>query len=688
MTSTGQTESGRAISEIYFAAGCIGNLAGTPEIPAPEPAINQHPVFDAMRRWSQWIRIISRLEFRGYAVEDGKSQLWFRSRAVYTQQNIFGGIVDAIQATALPGGITNRWLLDVDLLPYHPSESSLWRPSAFADYWASFDRCMFYAPEIAYDKRLLWHGALGQATSGGNLMSEFPSGWRYSVLGQVDPYGANYLNEIDTGGDPGLEAVKVAFYKSCRIYEPAVEVESAETVEEHGDTWVKLTLVRRLHCTAGETGGAPIAIDRDVSTWDAAIIAAEPFRTLENGLRLYLLNQSTAYNPTAKTGDNAINSGVQGLPDNPYASIYPRFYLTRLVPEPHRDQNATQDASDTPLWHDILAYAETVLRAICEGYIDHQRSADEVCAYWETHEAMPPDWRHHGWTWEHLCYRAFGRRWVTLTPTEPTGYTDLEQTRAEGPQGFGPIAGQALSAETFNQLAAATDLLDSVRVMLPFALQARRTYHWGDRTLSRPEVDECDSVEGPTYYGAHRGDPPPAVDLDPVSDSDWVDMSSGDYLDAVARSLLDFNPSTFTWRFLSNTKTTEWRFSLVDEDAKYAVPEAWRDMLHTDTGGVFLREEYQQIGVHAPGSPIDCGGPISFDCNLDLVRTDLPDQCLYLKSGSLDAGAPAPGWVWIGYDSAGAGACDGGSTHAITLTPLSIQPEVVLTVPLVAVTRL
>jgi hypothetical protein len=69
--------------------------------------------------------------------------------------------------------------------------------------------------------------------------------------------------------------------------------------------------------------------------------------------------------------------------DDPYAAIYPRFHFTRLIPEPRADDNSTQDSSDTPLWSDVMAYAELVLRAICEGYIDSVKTAEDVCEYYQ-----------------------------------------------------------------------------------------------------------------------------------------------------------------------------------------------------------------------------------------------------------------------------------------------------------------
>jgi len=66
----------REFSDDFFARGCLVNAAGLEGTWTPVSAINQHAIYDAARRWSQYVRMVPRTQLVGYAVEDGKSILW------------------------------------------------------------------------------------------------------------------------------------------------------------------------------------------------------------------------------------------------------------------------------------------------------------------------------------------------------------------------------------------------------------------------------------------------------------------------------------------------------------------------------------------------------------------------------------------------------------------------------------
>ncbi|MHC1762931.1 MAG: hypothetical protein AB9869_01310 [Verrucomicrobiia bacterium] len=87
----------REIGETYFESGCIVNVHGSANLPGQTAEVNTNGVFDAARRLSQCIRMVPRQNFVGYAVEDGKSILWFRRGAQIGVNNVdlFEGIAPA-----------------------------------------------------------------------------------------------------------------------------------------------------------------------------------------------------------------------------------------------------------------------------------------------------------------------------------------------------------------------------------------------------------------------------------------------------------------------------------------------------------------------------------------------------------------------------------------------------------------
>ncbi|MBM3882877.1 MAG: hypothetical protein FJ387_24670 [Verrucomicrobia bacterium] len=750
--------SSRSLVQDYFARAAITNLRGHPGLPGSFTAINQNALFDAARRFSQFTRIIGRQQFAGYAVENGKSILWFRryalgtggaptkyevasgdiaagieylvegtvgvdqveypefsgtwydpgehfpGKASYTTFNpigspkvyailpavadpssgadLFAGIAEAIDHTAPPRGWTNQWLLGLQLKPYHPSNTSLWKPDAFADHFGILNRCHFYSPEIANDPALLWHTSYGQrvaGTDGGVLVPETPSGWNYAWLDS--PWtGHTYVNQ-KTCTPPDDTCLR--FYKSCRLYEPDVEIESAEALTESGEELVRLTLTGRLHNTYGETGGAPASIDRDLTTWVAADIQAEPFRTAENGLRLYLLKQYNDTNSPATVGDNSLNSYVQSLPGKPMASIYPEFILTKLVPIPYLDTNDRQDAHDTPLWSDVWGQLDLYLRAICEGYVDETSTLDYNHCREDPaiHTCISDDAGLYDYVFENLCKYAFGGRWLTTLPSGATDHTPASETRPDAPQGFGPLQHTRLAAQCFNQISAAVNRLTRLRVMLPFELLEKVDIYDGQRVLTLAENTSCDGSPvtcGSAGHFTWKGSPPPATHLAvpgielPVT-----------YAQAANGAEIPNTCSGADYLLNSYRNISTWRFSLVDPDALYAIPPAWRDMLDTHIGSLFCRETYS---VHQTVDPLgtETCGPTIFDCDFQPVETRTW-ECVLSSGGVLDLGDPAPGWFHVNWSLNPLDFCAGGSSSIVTMTPISgsVGPHVFLEVPLV-----
>jgi len=75
-------------------------------------------------------------------------------------QDYWTGIADVIAHEAPERGFTNQWLIDCQFHAYHPSESSLWKPGAYSDYFPFINRCHFCSSDLEGDDEfvLTLHG--------------------------------------------------------------------------------------------------------------------------------------------------------------------------------------------------------------------------------------------------------------------------------------------------------------------------------------------------------------------------------------------------------------------------------------------------------------------------------------------------------------------------------------------------
>lgn len=669
----------RQIGNDLFSHGALTALSGAEGLPGSFAEINTNAWFDAARRLSQCIRILNRLQFVRYAVNGGKSILWFRRYSVYDIGiDLFSGIADAIASVAPEHGLTNEWLLSVSLKPYHPSDSSVWKAPSFSDYWSLFDRCTFYDLDIYNDDDWLWHVAYGQGVpGGGNILSENPTGYRYGKLSSGD----TYINQQDCAGDPACEANRLAFYKSCRIYEPPCEIESAVTETDGGLELVKVTLTGRLHNTYGEVDGAPATVDEDITTWDAATIQAEPYRTDENALRLYLICDQVGTNSTAIVGDNSLKSDVQSLADNPYASIYPHFHFTKLIPEAYDDGNDTQSAVDTPLWHDVAPLMELYLRCMCEGYVDEVSTTeladcawvdpDPATAFESGEECAVGTDDLYDYTFSALCLQAFSGQWITTLPTVSTDYIHAIDVRDDAPQGFGPLPNTITAAEQYNQLASAVDLLTRVRLMMPWKMEERHT-DYQDTVEIAPaagSVDCGNSGCGATGTFSWSGTGTPATTVI-VPTTAWADVAA--FIDGYTGC--GFTPPACgdddanAWKLSTTRRISEYRFALTDPDLVNALPAAWSDMVAEYAGTLACIQDYTIRVVYAGAGTTVCGGGL-IGCDLDDAITNT-GRCAFISGGSIDTGPTAPeSWYYVRI-AGWAITCSGSSGRYQWITPL------------------
>lgn len=588
----GITESqAREIGEAYFANGYLATINGSGGLITPPAAINTNAVFDSFRRLSKCVRILGRDQLVGYAVENGKSVFWFKKRVRgISTTDCFDGIADSISHAAADGAVTNEWVCDFQFKGYANAESSIWKPESHADYWAFTDRCSWHPQTFGptLPRQATIHYAGGQFTW---VYAEVPPGHRYASF----PDEIRQLNSSATAN----------FYSSCRIYEPPVEIESAVSVTEGGEERVKVTMTGRVHSHPS----APASIDRDVSTWSLATIAAEGYRTTENAIREYLIHRDVGGNCTdgaTQPGNAAENSDVWST-YTVFGSCYPHFLLVKLVPEPVEDGNEVYNSSDSPLYHDPFPTMELYLRAMCEGYVDGATTLEYGCA--SGIQAV------YDYTFENLCFDAFGGRWLNTLGQAET--TINGANREDNPQGFGPLPNTYAYAEVFSQFAKAINKLDRSRIMLPldFEVEARI----GNKIVEEATLPDGDGVAQPCSStpspGAIRKGAAFDVDADTVSiawtSTGGVYTASSSYQFGITGSATVTCSGSGNWQIQASRSEQAYRWVLVG-DAANALPPTISDMLATNgelLGEITYTRTYaatlQNVAI---GDATDCDG--------------------------------------------------------------------------------
>jgi hypothetical protein len=496
---------------------------------------------------------------------------FYQSIVELPECDVLKGIRDEIEHEAPRQGYTNEWCAFARFAAYHPSPTSDWSQEGYAEYWSTSDRCAFYASSFTSAELKRHFNANFPSDLDSFLAPESATGYRYSK-------NLNTAAPVDE------------FYKSCRIYEPPLEIESAETVTVDGETQVKITFAQRFH----HHESAPASIARDISTWDLAALLTEAtnYRTDENAIREYLAWKDDTSLNCERTGPGNAASGsvVQLLPDNPYGSCFPHIWLVQLLPKPYDDGNDTAGRSDTPIRHDVMLQAETYIRAMCEGYVDGQTSIDYGCTVGVTAVF--------DYTFANLCFDAFQGTSITTMPTVETDALGPDDVREDSPIGYGPLPTVRLAAETWNQFAKAVNKLTRVRVSLPFQF----------------ETQPYDDTNDPKYVGAVAAFNGSASDCSTSGLGGWRAQFAGGGVSpstmtstwGPATTMQGSNQVNFASGFacsaggagplylVENTvHEDEYRFELVDPDAIEAIPETWRDMLSTN-GEMVWRRQYQE----------------------------------------------------------------------------------------------
>ena len=726
----GEHEDGaRRIWEDFVRYGCLVSRFGVSSL-AESEAINTNAVFDAARKLSRHVRCIPRDNLVAYAVEGGKSVIWLRRYARGMSRDVpidlLGGIApertqiesgslqrgkryvvrggsiaydgrrlstgdvfeaakvasfdgdaavyeyDGIYAVAPPGGWTNEWVVDVESKSYWYSDSSIWKPEVWADRYGLVNRCHWghYVGDVA-----------GRDYT--DLRHHFGPG-NDTLWTPESPDAYNYLRGMNAAdGDPEASRPTLPFARSCRVYEPPVRIESATVSWEDGEEVIKLVLTGRLHSTVGQDGGAPETIGRDLGSAELAAIRAEGFRTPENALREYLClvnlgancDSSSALGHRLKVGDAAYDSEPantdQASAWDVFGACFPMIWLTQLVPRPAPGGRGKPKTDLTRCTHDVMSQLELYLRVMCEGYIDGQLTAEVSCA-----EETPPGG--YDFTWESICYRAFGGRWISPLP---------DKLRPDKAEGHGPLPKTRMYAEVFNRYARIVNLMTTVRVALPYRAQYRTVSYFGRKEITAGNGCGESTACGTAARIAWRGTGAPASTL--LDATDWMDMSTlGDAATAFSGSAFSSIgcAESGAWALDSSRVVVDWRVQLVHPDYLEACPPSWRDMIGTPAAGVVgTVETVTFVGIAADcGTPSRCFGPSYGDCCLDRTETQRTRTCGVLTAGRLDPGQPEASWhaICMEPETIPGDLGNVGWGRSIVLTPL-IGGEFTLTANLV-----
>jgi hypothetical protein len=552
----------RSLWRGYAANGCIVRSRDDGELPGSEDAIGTNAVYDLARRWAQTVRTIPQHNLVAYSVEDGDSVLWLdpvsRSRVGGRSPDLLQGMTGEIREKALPNGWSNRWCVVIESARYQNFGSSIWNEVNLADQVAFTDRCVHWTPilpQLPAHLQRHFNGASDFAARR-SYAPEVASGYRYV---------------------PGVNATAAErHYRSCPIYKPPTEVRSATAVTVAGRSLVKIVLNGRLQ---HHHSLAPAEIGRDVSGWDRAAVAAEAadYRTDENAIREYLirLDDPTLQCEPTGPGNADANSDILLGTDVPWGACIPRLHLVQLPGDPYQDGNDEPDEDDTVLTHEEMAQIELWARVASEGCVDGQATSTYGC---EVGIDFVFDFRY-----EALCFQATGRPWVTTLPTTTTKGVKANQTRPDGPQGFGPLPTCLPTAEGFNQLARIWNAMHSYRVSLPWKFEVN--FLSGEVTRSVSDVftasgapKTCPGDYNPGFIWTGNAGNPGVAEV-----SGWIEAgtASSSFQSGFGESGGAYVCDGTDFTVASVRNDQDYRFTFVDPDAIYAVPSAWRDQLNT-----------------------------------------------------------------------------------------------------------
>lgn len=685
----------RELSEQYFALGCILSRNGVAGVRDVENSINDNPLYDAARRQCrEHVRQVRRHELVGYEVQEGKAALYFR-RFGYGMHNervdLFEGIAppidpisdgnlevgetyivkgaspgdgvwhggkfyadgelftasgksmqmaggglayqyDGIRHVAREKGWTREWILGFKFHCYHPSESSIWKPEAYGDYFPMIERCMFYTGwpgtwantlkrHMTYNYKVdveedhQWRPQLSanMALQADFVAPEAPSGYRYAG-------GANTV----------LGGTSADHYPSCRIYEPPVEVESCIVHDWSENQVVKVTLRTRPRTHPN----APESVDLDPNEWPAgdvdklrmeAVSDNETYRTEDNALREYCLWVASAgqKNCVFRPGDCGTYSGITGTPDNPYGACLPIFFFTRLLPSPREDEDNISDWEDARCLVDQIIQGEVYTAFGCEACVDGETSRDVLCR--KAH-ALPVLY---DYKLRNLCHEAFGG--VEFAPVP----VDVGMDPAAG---YGPVPNTIMYAEVFNQLVDTVNLLCRFRIDVPLVFKSRGVVYQDTTNVALIYTSGSDPCAEVSSQGGYVDAATAARASTPSSTESWVEAPT------VSAYNSGYIATSCPWHLFRETRDAEYMVQVASgfEDV---IPEHVQELIDGLRTSYLVNFEatsdwYTRQST-APGGGDTCLGIRPWgDLHWEPESAEVVTWCDFLTSGTLEPPAP------------------------------------------------
>lgn len=710
-------EQARLIFSDYQNTGAIVNQADVAGISDPT-SVNENAVYDAARRMYQTCRIMNRFALRDYSVEGGDSVLWFTPyprTGDYPMTNpgddgdpdidLFEGM--SVQRVPPSGGKNSRWVFGVWLKPFTTGAGSDLEDETYADQIPDVNRCVVddaVGAGLSGDESFNRHTNRSEKVGGyGNRYGQAPSGWNYAQTFASPPENINHV------GSPVTDEERIRFAKSCRIYEPPLEVRSIERVTEGNTNLVKVTLIGRLRNTSGETNGAPETIARSgwsventscptggggvalsPGGWNYDTIAAEPFACDERNLRLYLFHRWCDVHDVAAftVGDRAQSAALNRWGDaDLQSSIFPHFYWLKLPCQVRVDEDDVEDSGDAVHDHDDVLQSEWILRCMVEGALAGVGTLD--CDDAATARA-------YDWTWRNLCQSLFGMPSAGAFASQTTDALGAVDVRPDNPEGFGPLPNTISAAEVFNRLVRIVNALTRWRVMLPWKAQyldytntdvladpnnfnAKARIGAGDAGCGGSSG--CGISPSPTSQMAtpHPGEP--ATDMRAVAD-DFTDLGWATVINASTSCSFggcwwDGTGWTDDYTLATARTASMMRFDLIDPHIYlHAVPESWRGLVNEaaqEMGAVFRYSDAAGWYTAVTG-PAACGSLLT--CTFTQA-TNENTRCFFARNGvfTADCGALAPGgWKFVDYTDP---FCGGGSQRIADIQLLNDTTPVV-----------
>lgn len=739
LDGSGVNESGA--KEIYDSLarnGCVLNAHGALGPTQIANSITINPVYDAMRRMSLNARIIIDDQFSSYEVgADGKSVLTFKRYAYGDHDaDVFQGIApsylpvteltagevyivrgagtvstssgmlsegqrftaiasnlafklfgdaqlyvyEGIRTVALDKGYTNEWNISFEFHPYHWSESSQWKESAYSKYFTGINRGHFYSASIDPASEFGAHINFtplpivdaSDSDPGTFLTGLTPETVQGQFYNPECPTGYNYAQ--NSNGPTGDPAANIAFYKSRQIYQAPYQIESATVRVTGGQEFVAIKLNRRMDYHAS----APATVSADVSSWSDAEINAlrvdEDYRTDDNAIREFFLYRVRGLNATVKIGDNGVNSFIQHLPDAPYGCVIPKGFCVKGIEKVKEDGNNRQDAADTRCTVDIFNRLDISIQVGCEGFVDGRVTQNLAC---RTGLGGLYDY-----TYSSIIFHATGR-----AQNSPLAITDRLDAA-----GFSVLPNTYMMAQQYNDLAACYNLMTRARIMLPWDFESKSD----DYSLTQyvtPQITQPDTcADGADSFFVFSGSPgsPPLT-----TPGSWT---SGLVASGVARSDASFNVGPVCnpgvgYQFISTKNVLSYRSGPLDPDALNAIPAYLQDlMVLNGTGFLALYNENStitKIRVVPGGSATMCdsipatdSGGTSYEIYTEETIVAY-NECRLFSAGTFDPGtAPAGAFSRI-HDASSGGFCGSGSGSAKSITPIGTDYYHFFEVPLV-----